>query len=127
MGTFLSDIVLQVLSFVVENEHTGIHQRQAEGIAAAKAKGFRFGRPPLPLEPQCPTPHGVGGLKLSSSSERAVQHLQLQRHKVAIWSNKLTFPPSPVSNLCSAPRQRRKVLRLSGAARLWKKPDVSNA
>ena len=49
MGTFLSDIVLQVLSFVAENERTNIKQRQAEGIAAAKARGVRFGRPPRPL------------------------------------------------------------------------------
>lgn len=49
MGTFLSDIVLQVLSFVAENERANIKQRQAEGIAAAKAKGIRFGRPPKPL------------------------------------------------------------------------------
>jgi len=49
MGTFLSDIVLQVLSFVAENERTNIKQRQAEGIAAAKAQGIKFGRPPLPL------------------------------------------------------------------------------
>ena len=49
MGTFLSDIVLQVLSFVAENERSNIRQRQAEGIAAAKAKGVRFGRPPRPL------------------------------------------------------------------------------
>ena len=38
MGTFLSDIVLQVLSFVAENERTNVKQRQAEGIAAAKAR-----------------------------------------------------------------------------------------
>ena len=49
MGTFLSDIVLQVLSFVAENERANIHQRQAEGIAAAKARGVRFGRPPSSL------------------------------------------------------------------------------
>ena len=49
MGTFLSDIVLQVLSFVAENERTNIRQRQAEGIAAAKAKGIKFGRTPRPL------------------------------------------------------------------------------
>ena len=49
MGTFLSDIVLQVLSFVAENERSNIKQRQAEGIAAAKARGVRFGRPPAPL------------------------------------------------------------------------------
>ena len=46
MGTFLSDIVLQVLSFVAENERTNIRQRQAEGIAAAKARGVKFGRKP---------------------------------------------------------------------------------
>ena len=45
MGTFLSDIVLQVLSFAAENERSNIKQRQAEGIAAAKARGVRFGRP----------------------------------------------------------------------------------
>jgi DNA invertase Pin-like site-specific DNA recombinase len=49
MGTFLSDIVLQVLSFVAENERNNIRQRQAEGIAAAKARGVRFGRPAKPL------------------------------------------------------------------------------
>ena len=47
MGTFLSDIVLQVLSFAAENERTNIRQRQAEGIAAAKARGVRFGRPQI--------------------------------------------------------------------------------
>lgn len=45
MGTFLSDIVLQLLSFVAENERVNIRQRQAEGIAAAKKRGVRFGRP----------------------------------------------------------------------------------
>lgn len=49
MGTFLSDIVLQVLSFVAENERTNIRRRQAEGIAAAKARGVQFGRTPAPL------------------------------------------------------------------------------
>lgn len=47
MGTFLSDIVLQVLSFVAENERSNIRQRQAEGIAAAKARGIKFGRPAI--------------------------------------------------------------------------------
>lgn len=47
MGTFLSDIVLQVLSFAAENERINIRQRQAEGIAAAKARGVRFGRPQI--------------------------------------------------------------------------------
>lgn len=46
LGTFISDLTLQLLSFVAENERTNIRQRQAEGIAAAKAKGVVFGRPP---------------------------------------------------------------------------------
>ena len=54
MGTFLSDIVLQVLSFVAENERANIKQRQAEGIAAAKARGVKFGRPPRPLPENFP-------------------------------------------------------------------------
>lgn len=49
LGTFISDIVLALLSFVAENERVNIKQRQAEGIAAAKARGVRFGRPPLPI------------------------------------------------------------------------------
>ncbi len=49
MGTFLSDIVLQILSFVAENERKNIRQRQAEGIAAAKERGIKFGRPKIEL------------------------------------------------------------------------------
>lgn len=49
MGTFLSDIVLQVLSFVAENERKNIRQRQAEGIIAAKARGVQFGRPKVKI------------------------------------------------------------------------------
>ena len=44
LGTFISDLVLQLLSFVAENECSNIRQRQAEGIAAAKARGVHFGR-----------------------------------------------------------------------------------
>ena len=49
LGTFMSDIILALLSYVAENERTNIRQRQAEGIAAAKIKGVKFGRPPKPL------------------------------------------------------------------------------
>ncbi len=45
MGTFIADLVLQILSFVAQNERENIKKRQAEGIAAAKAKGIKFGRP----------------------------------------------------------------------------------
>lgn len=49
LGTLISDLILSLLSFCSDNEHKLIHQRQAEGIAAAKARGIKFGRPPKPL------------------------------------------------------------------------------
>lgn len=49
LGTFIADIVLQILSFVAQNEREYIRKRQAEGIAAAKTRGVKFGRPPIPL------------------------------------------------------------------------------
>ena len=49
LGTFISDLVLALLSYVAENERANIRQRQAEGIAAAKARGVHFGRRPNPL------------------------------------------------------------------------------
>lgn len=49
LGTFISDVVLQILSFVAQTERENIKQRQREGIAAAKAKGVKFGRSELPL------------------------------------------------------------------------------
>lgn len=49
MGTFIADLVLQILSFVAQNERENIRKRQAQGIAAAKAKGVKFGRPEIPV------------------------------------------------------------------------------
>lgn len=49
MGTFIADLVLQILSFVAQSERENIRKRQAEGIAAAKAKGVRFGRPEIAI------------------------------------------------------------------------------
>ena len=51
LGTFISDIVLQLLSYVSETERTNIKQRQAEGIAAAKKRGVKFGRPIKEMPP----------------------------------------------------------------------------
>lgn len=48
MGTFIADLVLQILSFVAQSERENIRQRQAEGIAAAKARGVPFGRGSIP-------------------------------------------------------------------------------
>ena len=49
MGTFIADIVLQILSFVAQNERENIKKRQVQGIAAAKAKGVKFGGPESPI------------------------------------------------------------------------------
>lgn len=49
LGTFIADLVLQILSYCAHSERENIRQRQAEGIAAAKAKGIQFGRPQLPI------------------------------------------------------------------------------
>ncbi|MCR5778159.1 MAG: recombinase family protein [Lachnospiraceae bacterium] len=49
VGTLISDLVLALLSYAVESEYSAIHSRQAEGIAAAKARGIKFGRRPIPL------------------------------------------------------------------------------
>ena len=56
MGTFIADLVLQVLSFVAENERENIRKRQEEGIKAAKLKGVMFGRPMIQ------TPDNFGSL-----------------------------------------------------------------
>ena len=49
LGTFIADLVLQLLSFISENERKNIKERQREGIEAAKLKGVRFGRPEKPV------------------------------------------------------------------------------
>ena len=55
MGTFIADLVLQILSFVAQSERENIRKRQEQGIAAAKAHGVRFGRPPRPLPENYPS------------------------------------------------------------------------
>lgn len=54
MGTFIADLVLQILSFVAQSERENIKKRQAEGIAAAMERGVRFGRPEKPLPDDFP-------------------------------------------------------------------------
>ena len=74
VGTFLSDIVLQVLSFVAENERANIRARQAEGIAAAKRRGVRFGRPPAAAPedfPEIVAAWESGGLSFREALERS--------------------------------------------------------
>ena len=90
MGTFLSDIVLQVLSFVAENERINIRQRQAEGIAAAKARGVRFGRVPKPLPPNF---HAVyqrwkhGEITGTAAAKECEMPLSTFRYRAKIYQN----------------------------------------
>ena len=90
MGTFLSDIVLQVLSFVAENERTNIRQRQAEGIAAAKAKGVRFGRPPKPLPENfhsCYQRWKQGEITGTAAAKECGMPLATFRYRVEVYKN----------------------------------------
>ncbi len=64
MGTFIADLVLQILSFVAESERENIRKRQAQGIAAAKARGVRFGRP------ECKLPEDFGKILKAWESGR---------------------------------------------------------
>ncbi len=91
MGTFLSDIVLQLLSFVAENERANIRQRQAEGIAAAKARGVRLGRPPRPLPHNFhPVRRAWRGKQLTLRQAAAACHLPPSTFycKVLQWEKK---------------------------------------
>lgn len=54
MGTFIADLVLQILSFVAESERDSIRKRQEQGIAVAKAKGVKFGRPRIKVPQEFP-------------------------------------------------------------------------
>lgn len=72
LGTFISDLVLQLLSYVAQNERENIRQRQAEGIAAAKNRGVRFGKPRIPLPDNFPELYEKWVAKELSTQEFAV-------------------------------------------------------
>lgn len=94
VGTFLSDIVLQVLSFVAENERSNIRQRQAEGIAAAKARGVRFGRPPRPLPEGFHSAYQrwkAGKITGTAAAQECGMPLSTFRYRAAIYE-KATLP-----------------------------------
>ena len=71
LGTFISDLVLSLLSYVAENERSNIRQRQAEGIAAAKARGVHFGRRSNPLPENFYEVYQLWKMKKISVSEAA--------------------------------------------------------
>ena len=83
-GTFVADLVLQILSYVAQTERENIHQRQKEGIAAAKLRGVRFGRPRKPI------PEGFWQLKVDwenkkITSQEAAQQLSIAQDTFLRW------------------------------------------
>lgn len=92
VGTFLSDVVLQLLSFVAENERTNIRQRQSEGIVAAKARGVRFGRPPIPLPDNFETIYDCwksGEISGTKAAKLCNMPLSTFRYKTEMYEQKL--------------------------------------
>lgn len=83
-GTFVADLVLQILSYVAQTERENIHQRQKEGIAAAKLRGVRFGRPRKPIL------EGFWQLKVDwenkkITSQEAAQQLSIAQDTFLRW------------------------------------------
>ena len=83
-GTLIADIVLQLLSYVAQTEREFIHQRQAEGIAAAKAQGVRFGRPPLEKPESFPVVH-LAWQKKEISAREAARRLGVTHKTFLRW------------------------------------------
>lgn len=90
MGTFLSDIVLQILSFVAENERKNIRQRQREGIEAAKKRGVKFGRPLRPLPENfslmCRSWKN-GEISCAAAARGCSMPVSTFRYRVKIWAD----------------------------------------
>ena len=87
-GTLIADIVLQLLSYVAQTEREFIRQRQAEGIAAAKAQGVRFGRPPLAQPKEFPAVHQAW-LKKEISAREAARRLSVTHKTFLRWVHEL--------------------------------------
>ena len=89
-GTLISDIVLQLLSYVAQVERENIRQRQAEGIAAAKQRGIRFGRPPKPLPDgfhQAYQQWKSGALTGTAAARMCKMPLSTFRYRAEIYEN----------------------------------------
>ncbi len=93
MGTFIADLVLQILSFVAESERVNIRARQAQGIAAAKEKGVRFGRPEIDLPEnfcQVAEQWSAGEISLTEALQRtnlkeATFYRRLRAYRTGVW------------------------------------------
>ena len=80
--------ILQLLSYVAQTEREFIHQRQAEGIAVAKAQGVRFGRPPLAQPKEFPAVHQAW-LKKEISAREAARRLSVTHKTFLRWAHEL--------------------------------------
>ena len=87
-GTLLADIVLQLLRYVAQTEREFSRQRQAEGIAVAKAQGVRFGRPPLAQPKEFPAVHQAW-LKKEISAREAARRLSVTHKTFLRWAQQL--------------------------------------
>lgn len=100
MGTFIADLVLQILSFVAQNERENIRKRQAQGIAAAKARGVRFGRPPKPLPANYPSAYQRwknGQITGTAAAQECGMPLATFRYRAESYPNpqEADMPPLP--------------------------------
>ena len=94
-GTLIADIVLQLLSYVAQTERENIRQRQAEGIAAARARGVRLGRPPKPVPPHF---FSVRDLWLTHqiSSWEAARQVGVAQDTFLRWAREKKEPGAPI-------------------------------
>ncbi|MFR7990795.1 MAG: recombinase family protein [Anaerovoracaceae bacterium] len=86
-GTLIADIVLNLLSYVAQTERENIRQRQAEGIAAARKKGVKFGRPPIPV-PEAFEKVSKRWENGEISSRNAAMQLGISQNTFLRWSKK---------------------------------------
>ena len=93
-GTLIADIVLQLLSYVAQTEREFIRQRQAEGIAAAKANGIRFGRPPMERPEQFDLVRDQW-LEGKLSARAAAKKLGVSRQTFLNWTKGLVKKSTP--------------------------------
>lgn len=99
MGTFIADLVLQILSFVAQNERESIRRRQAQGIAAARENGVRFGRPETPSPedfPQVVAEWQAGTITAEEAARRCAMsrstfYRRIKTQKTTICVKKRTF------------------------------------
>lgn len=106
-GTLIADIVLQLLSYVVQTEREFIRQRQAEGIAAAKARGVRFGRRAAAVPPEFPAVHAQWRRGAFASHEAGAR-LGVSQTTFLKWAHLWGQQPELETRYCEKKQESRK-------------------